>query len=313
MACRASRVRYTPRLERVSVDDVVTRSKNTRGPSRGQLGNPRKVLLHLPPHGAAPARPTMDPSWQTEGWDPDAKPPSPPPSIGPLLDLLPLDVLTEVLRRLDPNARSLLRRASRGCRRLVEDSGLRRSGLRLLRTSPDVYGLQLWYFTQSIALVEWGRKNGIPWSRRLCFVAACQGNATSVLKHLRALGCPWDEDTSWALACEGDLDTLKWAHEQGCPWDERTCCWAARYGNLEVLEWLHGAGAPWDERTCMFAAAGGNLQTLQWAREHGCPWKERTLRSAYINEHHDVLRWAIDNECPGYQKDVYQVAMSMMP
>ena len=76
------------------------------------------------------------------------------------------------------------------------------------------------------------------------------------------------------MALNGNLDLLKFLHENGCPWDEFTCSEAAIKGRLECLQYLHENGCPWNERTCSRAAQNGNLECLRYAHENGCPGSE---------------------------------------
>ena len=59
-------------------------------------------------------------------------------------------------------------------------------------------------------------------------------------------GCPWDEDICSIAAEKGNLNVLKYAHENNCPWDSNTCAQAAMDGHLEVLKYLHENKCPWD-------------------------------------------------------------------
>jgi len=37
----------------------------------------------------------------------------------------------------------------------------------------------------------------------------------------------------------GNLECLKYLHENGCPWDEHSCRTASMSGHLECLKYLH--------------------------------------------------------------------------
>ena len=67
-----------------------------------------------------------------------------------------------------------------------------------------------------------------------------------------------------ATGC-GNLEILRYAHENGCPWDAQTCSHAADGGHLQVLQYAHDYGCPWGAETCKRAAAKGHLQVLQYA------------------------------------------------
>jgi hypothetical protein len=49
------------------------------------------------------------------------------------------------------------------------------------------------------------------------------------------------------------------------------CEYAASAGNLEMLKWAHNNGCAWDKDTCLDAAQHDHLAVLQWAVEHQCP------------------------------------------
>jgi len=97
---------------------------------------------------------------------------------------------------------------------------------------------------------------------------------------------------------DGQLECLKYAHENGCPWDERTCNFAARYGQLDCLKYAHENGCPWDRWTCSNAAVDGQLECLKYAHENGCPWDERTCNFAARYGQLECLKYAHENGCP---------------
>ena len=100
---------------------------------------------------------------------------------------------------------------------------------------------------------------------------AAGGGCLSVLKWVRAQGCPWNEWTCARAALNGHLAVLQWARAQGCPWDEKTCTLPARNGHLAVLQWARAQGCPWDAQTCAYAAFNRHLAVLKLARAQGCP------------------------------------------
>jgi len=74
-------------------------------------------------------------------------------------------------------------------------------------------------------------------------------------------------------AVRGDVECLKYAHENGCPWNELTSWGAAKNGHIECLKYAHENGCPWDERTCWEAAEFGQFECLKYALKEGCPSK----------------------------------------
>jgi len=60
-------------------------------------------------------------------------------------------------------------------------------------------------------------------------------------------------------------------------WDEEVCAMAARRGNVQMLRYLHENGWDWDGNTCAGAAGSGHRDCLVYALTNGCPWKEKHL------------------------------------
>ena len=65
----------------------------------------------------------------------------------------------------------------------------------------------------------------------------------------------------------GELECLKYAHENGCQWDERTCTAAARNQHLNCLTYLHENGCPWNYETM----ATSKELCRRYAMENDCP------------------------------------------
>lgn len=65
-----------------------------------------------------------------------------------------------------------------------------------------------------------------------------------------------------AAASEGDVDTIKWLHEQGFKGDRWAMYAAARANRLETVRWMYANGIPWDAH---------HLELLRWVRHAGCP------------------------------------------
>ena len=228
------------------------------------------------------------------------------PLFEPLLDELPDVARYEVLPRLDPTSRALLRRAGRGCRAAVEAAvGLPRAGRggsRLNRVD----------FEGTPALLAWAKTNGCPWDWLGVFLqeqSAADLFAAEVLWRLDPIDRTFLAQT-WRLCrtvvLGSDLTRagtgggavthklsefctsvgrLAWAKENGCL--------RPRSHMTALLD-----AAPWDTLShldppgvCAYAAFGGRLDVLQWAREHGCPWNETTPWFAAAGGHLQVLQW----------------------
>ena len=126
----------------------------------------------------------------------------------------------------------------------------------------------------------------------LCCMAAGYGQL-EILKWAHENNYAWGVWTSRTAAQE-HLACLKYAHENGCPWDTWTSAYAAN-GHLECLKYAHENGCRWGEDTCR-AAAQGHLECLKYAHEHGCPWNKYTYDNAY--KHLDCLIYLNEHGCP---------------
>ena len=105
-------------------------------------------------------------------------------------------------------------------------------------------------------------------------------------------GCAHTGARGTLAAHEGQLETLRWAHENDCPCNEETCSNAAANGHLHVLQWLHSVSCPWDVTTCEEAAWNGFLKVLEWARANDCPWNgPNCLDTAHRGQRPDVATW----------------------
>ena len=118
-------------------------------------------------------------------------------------------------------------------------------------------------------ILMWGEDSGYELDTMLnCDIIVCAAlnGHLEVVKYLRQLDIPWDEDTFRYAALSGHLELLKWARANQCPWDEDTCSNAARNGHLELLKWARANQCPWDKWTCTNAAENDRLELLKWAK-----------------------------------------------
>ena len=93
----------------------------------------------------------------------------------------------------------------------------------------------------------------------------------------------------------GDFDTkstISWALEKCNKVKERFCARMALNGNLDLLKYLHENGCPWNEATCTCASLVGHLECLKYAHEHGCPWNEFTSSESALRGHLECLKYA---------------------
>jgi hypothetical protein len=80
----------------------------------------------------------------------------------------------------------------------------------------------------------------------------------------------WDDETCAKISRKGEVDLLRYAHENGCHWDRFTCVEASGRGHLECLKYLHENGCSWDRDTRAKSSWMGHLECLKYAHENGC-------------------------------------------
>ena len=116
-------------------------------------------------------------------------------------------------------------------------------------------------------------------------------NETNIeLIHLIKYKKLWDCHTIENIAKIGNLDCLKYAHENEYHWGNRITSSAALNGHLDCLKYAHENGCIWDNETTSSAAKNGHIDCLKYAHENGCPWNVETTKYAAENGHLDCLR-----------------------
>lgn len=128
-------------------------------------------------------------------------------------------------------------------------------------------------------------------------VAAFFGNL-NLLKYLHDNDFTWSEDTCWAASQNGHLECLQYAHCKGCPWDAQVYVHAAIYGHHSCMKYAYEEGLEWQTVVCTVAAQAGSLEFLRFAHEHGCPWDNKTTEGAAQEGHVPCLLYALENGCP---------------
>ena len=102
-------------------------------------------------------------------------------------------------------------------------------------------------------------------------------------------------------AINNSLDCIKFLYNSlgvEMKWDSTTCKYAASNGNIELLKFLHENGCSWDWRTCKYAAQSGELKCLEYAHCNGCECKESASYAAIKYNRMECLYYLEKNNCP---------------
>ena len=156
-------------------------------------------------------------------------------------------------------------------------------------------------WTNKLELLKWAREEKqCEWDEETINVAACQDNLEMV-KYCVANECPVNDYACACAARYGQLECLKYLHEEGkAPWDGNTAAWAAQEGHLHILEYLvERKYDRYNERACQWAAKHGHLDCLKYLHETAkAPWNYLAVREAHNSEHTECLQYLLDNDCP---------------
>jgi len=178
--------------------------------------------------------------------------------------------------------------------------------------------------------VAWEHKSfwSVWWHETYFCYHVAQTNKLELLKRAREeKKCKWDELTINIAAQKGNLEMVKYCVANGCPIDGWVCADAAENGQLEVLKYLHEeVKATWDSRTASRAAAKGHLHILEYlverkydqysvyactvAAENGhldclkylhetakAPWNSRAVQVAHYYNQPECVQYLLDNNC----------------
>ena len=148
-----------------------------------------------------------------------------------------------------------------------------------------------------LAVLQWLHANGCPWTHSTCSGAALKGNL-AILQWARSQvpACPWIAATA-AAAASGEkrdlaLTVLKWLRAGGCPWDGGTGIAAAKAGDAAMLEWIIDHGGPVSKATVQAAATAGQRETLKILKAK-CGqaewWPENQLLATWTRLSPDIL------------------------
>lgn len=140
------------------------------------------------------------------------------------------------------------------------------------------------------------------------FTAAAKYGDMEVIKWMHQNGFEWNVDVCSEAAAAGNLELLKYLHVNGCPWEEFTCTVAAEKGHLKVLQYLHEEQCPWNKSTCSEAAKHGHLEVLRYAHENGCPWGSGTTMYAAMDGRLETLKYAHQEGCPWDERTPWYAA-----
>lgn len=150
-----------------------------------------------------------------------------------------------------------------------------------------------WIESGHLSCVQWFL---LKYESVYCNLAARHGQLNS-LRWLHQQGCIVNNYTIINAAYFGNLSCLQYAFEHSNDKSEDLCLYAAKGGDLACLQYLHEHGCKLDNDTCINAAIGGHLSCLKYLHDHGCSWNEGTTYNSARYGHLSCLQYAIENGC----------------
>ncbi len=80
-----------------------------------------------------------------------------------------------------------------------------------------------------------------------------------------------NETFNLALAF-GDINIIKWLHDNNCNWNSSACEYVAKNGRLDILQYLYNNGYLKHnseyEDVCNYASLGGHSDIVHWLHEN---------------------------------------------
>jgi len=154
--------------------------------------------------------------------------------------------------------------------------------------------------TNKLELLKWIREEKkCDWSPCTIGEAAEQGNL-EMIKYCVENLCRMDESACAGAALKGDIECLKYLHEEvKAPWAWTTASRAASNGHLHILEYLvERKYGEYNVFACSDAAKNGHFDCLKYLHETAkAPWDSYAVLRAHNNNHPECLQYLLDNNC----------------
>ena len=155
----------------------------------------------------------------------------------------------------------------------------------------------------NINIVRWlWSKKILDNTDRYCTEAAAEGGNLAVLQYLRELGYPWSRNLCLTAVVNGNLEVLKWAYLNDCPWNDSKMFPAAassKRPSVDLYQFLFDKGCPLvEEKSFKKAGKIGNFEFIQFAQSKGSTeydqWQNKwMIQGAIRTGRLDALEWSL--------------------
>jgi hypothetical protein len=151
----------------------------------------------------------------------------------------------------------------------------------------------------NVEVLKWLNR---PMNTELWFVAA-YNRQIQVMNYLKAIKCPWNDQTAYAAASGGSIRALKWLKVNAYGWvcDQDSDIWQCR--DLRAL---------WRHTVCNAAASGGQLRTLAWLIEYNYEQCDNDIyvAAAFGGSFHVLRYLRIKEPCVDWPTKTYEGAIA---
>ena len=129
--------------------------------------------------------------------------------------------------------------------------------------------------------------------------AAATGNL-ECLKYVHTSGCKMNSSVFGAAALSGSVACVAYVHNHlpNCNVADGACRIVASEGQLQILKFFHENGYPWNESVVTVAARAGHLDCVRYACAMGCPLSSIAMESAVAEGHCDIVVYLHEQRCP---------------
>ena len=147
-------------------------------------------------------------------------------------------------------------------------------------------------------ILNWSKDNlSYSWQLSACLWAV-ENNNLNYFKIARNNGAIFQEYDIFNLVIEkGNINFLKYLMVNNTfnNYDFTLCKTAAEFGQLECLKYLHNNECLWDIETCNIASENGNIECIKYAFENQCPINAETYYYALKNNNLECIKYLYHN------------------
>lgn len=151
-------------------------------------------------------------------------------------------------------------------------------------------------FSGKLDIVKYLHEQGCPWNG--CVLNdSCFNGHLEVTKYLYKNGCPVRRKALTYTITRGYLSTLKYLYESLIEyhWDDSYLSEAALCGNVEIIKYLHNNNFPWNNDIMINAVMSGKLDAIKYLHENDFPWNEDVLSIAINRGNLDIIKYVYEN------------------